>query len=60
LIADCLAQTLAALLGHAARGHARGQPPRLKHEHITRPACVEHGGRHARRLARARRRFDDE
>jgi hypothetical protein len=62
LITDRFAEALAALLGHAARGHARGQASRLKHEHVARArqSGVEHGGRHARRLARARRRFDDE
>ncbi len=43
---------------HASRRHARRQPPRLEHEDLALDAGVEQRPRHARRLARARRRLE--
>ena len=59
LIADCLADGLAALGCDIARRQTRGQTARFQHQHL---ACgeLEQCGRHARGLSRAGRRFQHE
>jgi hypothetical protein len=57
LIADRLAWALAQLLRDAPRRGARRQPPRLEHDDLARHQR-EQRGRHARGLARARRRLE--
>src|SRR5207248_3300911 len=51
-------EAFAAFLSDAARGGTGGEAPRLQHKDATLAgeACVEKGRRHARRLARPRRR----
>ncbi len=56
LVAHRLAQTLAPLEGHPARGQSRRQPPRLQHQDLS-AARSQQGRRNACRLPRPRRRF---
>ena len=57
LVADRLAEALAAFESHPAGGQPRGDAARLQHEHFT-EARIEQSRGNARRLARARRRFN--
>ena len=62
LVADRLARPLAELLGDAARGEPRREPPRLEHHDlaVAEEPRLEERARHARRLPRAGRRLEDE
>jgi len=61
LVAHLAAERFIALECHALSQQPCRQPTRLEHHHLARPGipAIEHDLRHLSRLARTRRRFDD-